>query len=166
VESVFDTTFSVDDQIHGELNDELVNAIRMIPGRGAVLLGARTLERDFRWRYVNVRRLLCMIEESIDEAMQWTVFEPHDLRLRRQIDRIVRQFLERLFRLGMLDGATSEEAYTVVCNSDNNEPADADAGRIICDIGLQPPYPAEFVVVRIGITRDAVEVEEKGAQDA
>src|SRR5262249_34961743 len=50
LESVFATTDLIDDQLHGQLNDELVNAIRMQPRRGAVLLGTRTLDPDFRWR--------------------------------------------------------------------------------------------------------------------
>jgi phage tail sheath protein FI len=33
-----------------------------------------------------------------------------------------------------------------------------DGGRVICRIGVQPPYPAEFVVVIIGKTQDAVDI--------
>jgi phage tail sheath protein FI len=36
------------------------------------------LTSDSAWRYVSVRRLFLMIEESIDEATQWVVFEPKD----------------------------------------------------------------------------------------
>ena len=65
----------------------------------------------------------------------------------------------------MLDGATSEEAYSVRCDESTNPPWETDDGRVICVIGMQPPYPAEFVVVRIGVTRSGIQVEEKGAQD-
>ncbi len=58
---------------HGRLNDAGVNAIRAVPGRGVLVLGARTLSSDYRWRYVNVRRLFTMIEEALDDQMQWAV---------------------------------------------------------------------------------------------
>ena len=45
--------------------------------------------------------------EAIDEQTQWTVFEPNDPRLRRQVDRVVRAHLLGLWRDGMLDGARS-----------------------------------------------------------
>jgi phage tail sheath protein FI len=58
----------------------------------------------------------------------------------------------------MLAGATAAEAYSVLCDETNNPPEEADAGRMVCDIGIQPPWPAEFVVVRIGKTESGVEV--------
>jgi Bacteriophage tail sheath protein len=166
LEGVFDVRQRIDDAAHGELNDRAVNAIRPIPGRGVLVLGARTLDPDIRWRYVNVRRLFAMIEEALDEQMQWVTFEPNNPRLWREIDRAVRGFLERLYRLGMLDGESSEKAYFVRCDDTTNPPYDTDVGRVRCVIGVQPPYPAEFVVVRIGVTRNGIEVQEKGAQDA
>ena len=76
----------------------------------------------------------------------------------------MRAFLERLFELGMLDGATSEEAYSVRCDGTTNRDVTED-GKAICEIGVQPPYPAEFVVVRIGVTRNGVQIEEREAQN-
>jgi uncharacterized protein len=166
LEGVFDVRQQMDDATHGELNDSAVNAIRPIPGRGVLVLGARTLDPDIRWRYINVRRLFAMIEEALDEQMQWLTFEPNNPRLWRDIDRAMRGFLERLYRLGMLDGETSEKAYFVRCDETTNPPWDTDEGRVRCDVGLQPPFPAEFVVVRIGVTRSGIEIQEKGAQDA
>jgi phage tail sheath protein FI len=165
LEGVCDVREQLDDRAHGDLNENSVNAIRAIPGRGVLVLGARTLDRDVRWRYVNVRRLFSAIEEALDERMQWLTFEPNNPRLWREIDRAVSGFLERLFRAGMLDGQTSEQAYSVRCDESTNPPWETDDGRVTCVIGLQPPYPAEFVVVRIGVTRNGIQVEEKGAQD-
>jgi len=165
LEGVFDLRERLDDRAHGDLNERAINAIRAIPGRGILVLGARTLAADARWRYVNVRRLFTMVEEALDEQMQWLTFEPNNPRLWREIDRAVRGFLERLYRLGMLDGETSDAAYRVRCDESTNTPWDTDAGRVSCVIGIQPPSPAEFVVVRIGVTRSGIEIEEKGPQD-
>jgi uncharacterized protein len=165
LEGVCDVREQLDDRAHGALNDNGVNAIRAIPARGVLVLGARTLDPDMRWRYVNVRRLFTAIEEALDEQMQWLTFEPNNPRLWREIDRVVSGFLERLYRQGMLDGETSEQAYSVRCDESTNPPWETDDGRVICVVGLQPPYPAEFVVVRIGVTRSGIQVQEKGAQD-
>ena len=80
-----------------------------------------------RWRYVNVRRLFAMIEEALDEQMQWARRSSRTTRLWREIDRAVRGFLERLYGAGMLDGATAEEAYFVRCDATTNPPAQTDA---------------------------------------
>jgi phage tail sheath protein FI len=167
VQGALDVRFGADDIIHGELNDAGVNVIRSYAGRGIRVYGARTTSGDTLWRYVNVRRLISMIEKAIDKGSQWTVFEPSSVPLRREIDRTVRSFLETLFRLGMLDGADSSQAYTVKCDHTTTPPEEEDAGRVICQVGVQPPHPAEFVVVVIGKTQNAMEIlKEGGAIDA
>lgn len=152
VQGAWDVDFDIDDTIHSRLNDHSVNAIRSYPGRGVRVMGARTMSRDPLWRFVNVRRLLLMIEEAIDEQTQWAVFEPNNIDLWRDMDRAARTFLEGLWQRGMLDGATAEEAFSVTCDTTTNPPEETDLGRMTCLIGVQPPYPAEFVIVRIGKT--------------
>ena len=153
-----DVTVVVDDVQHGDLNDNRVNVIRTIPGRGLRVAGARTLSSDTQWRYVNVRRLLLMIERAVDAATQWLVFEPNDPAQWRDLDRILRVYLDGLWQHGMLDGATAAEAYDVVCDATSNPAVDTDAGRLTAVIGVQPPWPAEFVVVRIGKTEGGISV--------
>lgn len=166
LEAVSDVRFPLDDTDHGELNETNVNAIRVMPGRGVRVMGARTLWRDLLFRYINVRRLLSTIEKALDQSLQWTVFEPNNPLLWREIDRVVRCFLEDLFRKGMLDGATSEEAYSVRCDEATNPPSETDLGRMICEIAVKPPYPAEFVVVILGITKDGIQIREAREQHA
>jgi hypothetical protein len=166
VEGVSDVRFPVEDVDHGELNDNNVNVVRVMPGRGVRLMGARTLWRDILLRYVNVRRLLSTIEKGLEQSLNWTVFEPNNPQLWAEIDRIVRSFLETLFRLGMLDGGTSEEAYSVRCDESTNPASETDLGRVTCEVGVQPPYPAEFVVVTLGISRDGIQVREGREQNA
>ncbi len=166
LEGVSDVRFRIDDTDHGELNDDNVNAIRVMPGRGVRVMGARTLWRDFLLRYVNVRRLLAMIERALEQSLNWTVFEPNNPSLWAEIDRLVRSFLENLFRLGMLDGSTSEEAYFVKCDEATNPRPETDLGRLICEVGIQPPYPAEFVVVTIGFNKDGIQIREGREQNA
>jgi hypothetical protein len=158
LEGVYDTGFALDAPTHGLLNDAGINAIRAIPGRGILVLGARTLDPDIKWRYVNVRRLFLMIEQALDQELQSLVFEPNNPQLWREIRRSVGGFLDRLWQLGMLDGDTAADAYTVRCDDTTNPPWETEQGRVTCVIGVQPPYPAEFVIVRIGVARDGVEI--------
>jgi len=99
IEAVSGTERDLDAATHGWLNDEAVNAIRAYPGRGVRVAGARTLvppgAAELRpWRFVNVRRLLLMIEESIEQATQWVVFEPNAPVRWREVDRVIRNFLD------------------------------------------------------------------------
>lgn len=161
VEYIQDVTFPVDDVIHGLLNENRVNVIRAAPGRGIRLMGARTLSDNTLWRFVNVRRLFIFIRESIEFNTGWIPFEPNDTGLWTDIGRVIRSFLGELWRRGMLDGGTREAAYTVKCDAEVNPPSERDAGRVICVIGVQPPFPAEFVTARIGRTVSGVEFLEE-----
>jgi phage tail sheath protein FI len=140
---------------HGWLNDEGVNAIRAYPGRGVRVAGARTLvppaDPELRpWRFVNVRRLLLMFAEAIDRSTQWVVFGGNGPDTWRDVDRVVRAFLADQWRRGRLDGATADEAFQVTCDRTTNPPPDVDAGRLVCELRVRPPQPAELVIVRLG----------------
>ncbi len=120
-----------------------------VPGRGNRVWGARVLTSAPAWRYVSVRRLFLMIEESIDEATQWVVFEPNDEPLWARIRQSVTRFLITQWRIGALQGATADEAFFVACDRSTMTQDDIDNGRLICEIGIAPVKPAEFVIFRI-----------------
>jgi phage tail sheath protein FI len=132
------------------LNPRGVNVLRYFTGRGNLVWGARTISDDPDWKYVNVRRLFIFVEESIEEATQWVVFEPNDEPLWARVRRSVGDFLTRLWMDGMLQGRTKEEAYFVRCDRTTMTQADIDNGRMIMLIGIAPVKPAEFVIFRIG----------------
>ena len=78
VEWIVDCSAAIDGSTHGVLNSAGVNAILATDGRGLRVLGARTVSSDPDWRFVNVRRLMSMIEKALAAALQWAVFEPND----------------------------------------------------------------------------------------
>ena len=98
------------------LNPKGINCIREFPNRGIRVWGARTISSDPSWRYINVRRLFNMVEQSIELGTQWVVFEPNDHRLWKRITRDISAFLLRLWRQGALFGQTPEEAFYVKCD--------------------------------------------------
>jgi hypothetical protein len=142
------------------LNPKGINCIRAFPNRGIRVWGARTISSDASWRYVNVRRLFNMVEQSIEIGTQWVVFEPNDHKLWKRIIRDLSAFLLRLWRQGALFGKTPEEAFYVKCDEETNPPEVIDAGQLVVEIGMCPVKPAEFVIFRIGQMQAGGEVSE------
>jgi uncharacterized protein len=141
--------FQITHAEQGELNRNGINCIRAFPGRGIRIWGARTLSSDPEWRYINVRRLFNFIAESIMTGTQWSVFEPNDPRLWGKLATNVGSFLSRVHRSGALSGASPAEAYFVKCDAETNPPETVDAGQVVCEVGIAPVKPAEFVIFRL-----------------
>ncbi|MDH6577874.1 phage tail sheath subtilisin-like domain-containing protein [Kitasatospora sp. MAP5-34] len=131
------------------LNPIGVNCIRAFPGRGIRIWGARTLSSDPAWKYINVRRLFNYLEESVLLGTQWVVFEPNDPYLWSTIRRNISAFLTEEWRRGALFGATASEAFYVKCDAETNPPQSIDSGQVVCEIGICPVKPAEFVIFRL-----------------
>ncbi|MFE9751329.1 phage tail sheath family protein [Saccharothrix saharensis] len=131
------------------LNPIGVNCVRSFPGRGIRVWGARTLSSDAAWRYLNVRRLFNYLEESILDGTQWVVFEPNDDALWARIRRTISAFLVTEWRKGALFGLTPDEAFYVKCDRETNPAESIDLGQVICEVGIAPVKPAEFVVFRL-----------------
>ncbi len=142
------------------LNPVGVNCIRFFTREGVRVWGARTLAPSAsNWRYLNVRRLFNMIEESIAINTRWVVFEPNAGPLWKDIQRDVGAFLTLLWRQGALAGARPEDAFFVKCDAETNPPEVVDAGQVVVVIGIAPVKPAEFVIFRIGQTAVGSTVE-------
>jgi phage tail sheath protein FI len=159
-------SLAIDDASHGLLNEEHINALRAFPGRGLRVFGARTLSSDPSWRYVNVRRLMLMIEKAIAVSCQWAVFEPNDRYTRAKVHLSLTSFLLSLWERGGLAGAAAKEAFFVNCNEDTSPPAARDRGQLIAEVGVAPSTPFEFVVLRVGYGEDAFEISEVALEGA
>lgn len=135
-----------------------INVVRdfRVNNRGIRVWGARCITSDNDYKYVNVRRLLIFLEDSIDRGLQWVVFEPNAEELWARVRRAVSNFLTTVWRNGALEGTTVEQAFFVKCDRTTMTRDDIDNGRLICVIGVAPVKPAEFVIIRIGLwTADA-----------
>jgi len=143
-----------------QLNPAGVNCIRFFSREGVRVWGARTVAPSAsNWRYLNVRRLFNMVEESIGASTRWVVFEPNDRPLWKSIQRDVGAFLTLLWRQGALQGASPREAFFVKCDEETNPQDVIDAGQVVTLIGMAPVKPAEFVIFRIGQSQAGVTVE-------
>jgi phage tail sheath protein FI len=131
------------------LNPLGINLIRSFTGRGIRVWGARTISSNGLWKYLNVRRLFIFVEESIKANTNWVVFEPNSETLWGRVTRTLEMFLASVWRTGALAGTTPAEAFYVECGRTTMTQDDIDNGRLICQIGIAPVKPAEFVIFRI-----------------
>jgi phage tail sheath protein FI len=144
--------YQVSKILQATLNPVGVNCIRSF-GATVKVYGARTLasdpQGDPEWTYVNVRRLINFLRESIDEGTQWVVFEPNAPELWSRIRRNVTAFLNTVWASGALLGATPEQAFYVRCDETTNPAEVRELGRVVAEIGVAVVRPAEFVIFRL-----------------
>jgi len=145
-----DVEFQVSKSVQDGLNPYGANCLRYV-NDGFKVWGARTIGGDANTdlKYINVRRTLIFLRESIDRGTQWVVFEPNDRSLWAKIVRNVSAFLTTVWQDGALFGSTPAEAFYVKCDDELNSPADRDLGRVTTEIGVAIVRPAEFVIFRI-----------------
>jgi uncharacterized protein len=142
------------DRQQGPLNLDGVDVLRIFPGSGQVTVwGARTTvdPNTTDWIYVNVRRLMIYLEQSIEVGIRWAVFEPNGPPLWQKLKRTITEFLTRVWRDGALFGTTAEQAFYVRIDEALNPPSTRALGRLYIEIGVAAVRPAEFIIVRIGL---------------
>jgi phage tail sheath protein FI len=88
------------------------------------------------------------------------VFEPNNQGLWAKLSRSITDFLTRAWRDGALYGATAKEAFYVRIDETLNPDSERALGRLTIEIGVRPSYPAEFIIVRIGIWQGGSTVSE------
>lgn len=133
------------------LNPAGINLLRDFPQHGLVAWSARTLAVAEEWKYVPVRRLANFIERSLQQSLQWAVFEANGEPLWARLRSSVGEFLHALFKRGAFAGSTAREAYFVKCDASTTTQADLDQGNCLVEIGFAPLKPAEFVILRVGV---------------
>ncbi len=140
-----DLSLRVSEDDLGLLNHDAVNTFRI--QRGVRPWGARTASSDPEWRYLTVRRLFIMLRRSLESGFAWVTFEPNNYPTWDYVQRTVAEFLTGLWKRGMLAGGKGEDAFFVKCDAETNPLENIDNGILICDIGVAPVSPTEFIMV-------------------
>lgn len=149
VEGATDLEFHVSKELQAELNTFGINCLRSFPGRGIRVWGARTLSSQINWRYINVRRLFLTFFRWIMNNLDDMLFEPNESGLWDNVTDRIGSYCYELYQRGALQGLSPDEAYFVKCDAETNPGEVREAGQLICEVGMAPALPAEFVVVRI-----------------
>jgi len=149
--SVVSPLYNMNDDEQGgfnlPLNGQAINAIRVQPGRGTVVWGARTLDGTSNdYRYIHVRRTLIYVEQSIKTALQGYVFAANDATTWAMVTSSIASFLTSLWRSGGLMGAKPDEAFVVHCGLGSTMTSeDVLNGYMLVSVTLQMIHPAEFI---------------------
>jgi hypothetical protein len=152
---------TISDASHGLLNRLAINVIRPDQGRGPRILGSRLMTSDTQLRDIPVRRTIILLRRAFERILQNFVFEPNAEALRERLSLTVDIFMTDLWSRGVFAGATAQQAFAVICDDSNNPPSLRDNGQLICDVAFAPVHPLEFVVLRIGVTGNEIETNEK-----
>jgi len=151
--SVVSTMVHVGNDDQADLNvtpqGKSINAIRPFVGQGVLVWGARTLDgNSLDWRYINVRRTMIMIEESVRLAAKAYVFEPNTANTWVTIRSMIENFLSGIWKQGGLAGAVPEDAFSVhVGLGETMTPEDILEGILRVTVHVALSRPAEFMEV-------------------
>jgi phage tail sheath protein FI len=113
--------------------------------------GARTLDGNSQdWRYINVRRTLIFIEQSLKLAANAYVFEPNTANTWSLVTSMMNNFLNNIWAQGALVGATPDEAFSVSVGLGLTMTSeDILEGRMIISVKVAVSRPAEFIIINI-----------------
>lgn len=137
------------------LYDNDINVMRFRPGKGIAIWGQKTLYgRPSALDRANVRWLLIVVENAIEEFLEEYEFELNDEITRALIRSAVHDYLSSIkSRRGLYD-------FDVVCDQTNNSPEQIDNYILNLDYYLQPVKAAEYLYGRAVITRTGVDFTE------
>jgi hypothetical protein len=161
VSNTLGVDLALSDNDQGIVNLKGVNVIRVFQNSGPpTVWGARTTSTDTNWQYVPIRRLFLFLEQSLKVGIRGAVFQPNNQALWQSLKRTIGAFLTQQWRDGALFGATAAQAFYVRIDDVLNPDSERALGRLTIEIGVRPSYPAEFIIVRIGIWQGGSDVTE------
>ncbi len=146
---ILDIDLQVTEAHCAELSQRSVNTFKASKSLGIRPWGVRTASSDPQWRHVTVRRTFIMLRRSLDYGLGWVPFEPNNANTRKRLVILVNSFLNQLFAKGMFAGGNQEEAFFVKCDDENNLPSAIGAGKLLCQIGVAPAVPTEFILIDV-----------------
>lgn len=161
IKGVVDLEYLIGMNQQDELNEAGVNCIRKFEEGKIKVWGARTLSKEKKWRYVNVRRTYLNIIKILSKKLLWAVFEPNDKSLWKRIQTSLTSYLLSLTAGGVTAGSRPAEAFYVKCNEETNPGEVVEAGQVIAEIGIALAAPAEFIVITVKKTPESLNVFEE-----
>lgn len=142
-------SYAEQEDLNVPLDGKAINAIRYFTGEGIKVWGARTLDgNSLDWRYINVRRTMIMLEESIKNAAKAFVFDPNVANTWVIVRSTISNFLNGIWKRGGLAGAVPEDAFSVhIGLGDTMTPDDILEGIMRITVLVAISRPAEYIEI-------------------
>jgi phage tail sheath protein FI len=102
------------------------------------------------------------VRAALQRSLRWAVFEPNNPHTRSTVSATIGRFLSQLWAQGALVGPSAATAFQVVCDETNNLATTQAMGELIVHIALAPSTPFEFVLLRLGLSDDSFDLQERG----
>lgn len=133
----------------GNLETYQINPVKLIPGAGFCVFGARTLANGYPNRYINVSRTLMQFTTDFVNITQFAIFQNNDPALWQSIETVLTSYLMQAMQAGMLAGVTPETSFSVVCDDTTTSAAQAQAGIVNATVAVALVSPAEFIIISL-----------------
>ncbi|HOR78252.1 MAG TPA: phage tail sheath C-terminal domain-containing protein [Anaerolineaceae bacterium] len=142
-------TAEAQENLNVPTNGKAVNALRSFVGEGTLIWGARTMDgNSLDWRYINVRRTMIMLKESIRQATKAYVFEPNVANTWVAIKSMISNYLTSVWKRGALAGSVPDDAFSVhVGLGETMTPEDILEGILRVTVLVALARPAEFLEI-------------------
>jgi uncharacterized protein len=117
--------------------------------KGTLVWGARTMDgNSLDWRYINVRRTMIMLKESIRQATKAYVFEPNVAVSWVAIKSMISNYLTSVWKRGALAGSIPDDAFSVhVGLGETMTAEDILEGILRVTVLVALSRPAEFIEI-------------------
>ena len=132
-----------------EESDKSINCIRSFVNNDIRIWGARTLDcGGLDYRYVNTRRTMSMLQDSIKNLLEQFVFENNDARTWLKIRASLGKYLKGMLSRGVLYGTTPSQAFEFAVGfGETMDETDILEGIIRVEVKLALIRPAEFIEI-------------------
>lgn len=91
------------------------------------------------------------LEHVCRHELPWLMYEENHPRTWGQVVQNLRGFLVMLWVKNALQGNSAQEAFFIRCDHTTMTQTDHENGLVICEVGMAPVRPSEFVTFRIRI---------------
>jgi hypothetical protein len=115
------------------------------------LISDATVAEDRAWRKGGVSRLIGTLLRACRHIGDDFIFEPAGPAVWAQLAARITAVLEQLRALGAFDGLSAPECYRVTCDRTTMTDADIDAGRVRCEVIVNPASPIERIIVTLAL---------------
>lgn len=128
------------------LYDAGINGVIKIDGQSsATLYGNVTADVLGSFREFHLMLVFIYAHREIKRITSFVSFRFNDAETRATVERVVRSYFKDLYRQGVLDGKSEDEAFFVQCNDQNNDESVKAQRKIKARYGLRVKHVGEMV---------------------